>query len=136
VEVKQAAIRQTWTSQSPASPPRFDIRPHSGSWAGGRVVPLAGRYADIYVFAHHPITDASADHRDARQWQFYVVAASRLPSGKRTISLPKVPKLSCRHFIGGPMPCRARISLSLSRGSASRRWSSTPVIEVAWSIAL
>jgi hypothetical protein len=34
--------------------------------------------------------DDSADHRDARQWQFHVVAANRLPAGGKSIGLQKV----------------------------------------------
>ena len=38
---------------------------------------------DIYVFAHHPIADISADHRDPTQWQFYVTRTSELPVTRR-----------------------------------------------------
>ena len=51
------------------------------------------RFADIYIFAHHPITDESADHRDPRQWRFYLVSADCLPPEK-TISLKKITALT------------------------------------------
>jgi hypothetical protein len=37
--------------------------------------------------------DAAADHRDAMQWQFFVVPTKRLPGGK-TISLVRVALLA------------------------------------------
>ena len=54
---------------------------------------IYGRNADIYVFAHHPVHDASADHREPSQWQFYVVAACRLPCTKQ-LSLSGVQRLA------------------------------------------
>ena len=36
----------------------------------------------------------TADHRDAAQWDFYVVPALSLPEGQRTISLSKIKKLA------------------------------------------
>lgn len=82
LEVKQSAARQTWTGMRGASTAIFDIRARTGYFEGADWTPDPRRFADIYVFAHHPITDSSADHRDARQWRFYVVEASRLPSTK------------------------------------------------------
>jgi hypothetical protein len=40
-----------------------------------------------------PIMDESADHRDPRQWRFYVIPTTRLPA-RKTISLVKVALLS------------------------------------------
>jgi hypothetical protein len=93
LEVKQSAARQTWTGQRPATKPIFDIRVRSGYFEGADWIADPRRFAEIYVFAHHPVIDASADHRDARQWRFYVVAASRLPEAK-TISLVRIATLA------------------------------------------
>jgi hypothetical protein len=95
LEVKQSAARQSWTAPSAGSrPASFDIAERTGFWrSGSEWVPGAGRHANIYVFAHHPITDDSADHRDPRQWRFYVAPASSLPSAK-SIGLPRVATLA------------------------------------------
>ena len=60
--------------------------------AGATWIAAPGRHAQIYVFAHHPVTDDSADHRDAGQWRFYVVATGALPPAK-TIGLGKLRRL-------------------------------------------
>lgn len=65
-----------------------DIRYPGADWVAD-----PRRFADIYVFAHHPITNESADHRDPRQWRFHVVPAGSLPA-RKTISLAKVTLLS------------------------------------------
>jgi hypothetical protein len=90
LEVKQSAARQTWTGTRKATTPIFDIRTRTGYFEGADWVADPRRFAHIYVFAHHPIMDESADHRDPR---FHVVATGRLPIGK-TISLVKVALLS------------------------------------------
>src|SRR5260370_222980 len=81
LEVKQSA-RQTWTGSRKPTVPIFDIRAGTGYFEGADWVADPRRFADIYVLAHHPIMDASADHRDPRQWRFHVVAAKRLPPSK------------------------------------------------------
>ena len=84
LEVKQSAARQTWaTATSKPSSASFDIAERTGSWEGPTWVPGAGRKAHIYVFAHHPIPDETADHRDPAQWQFYTVGTEVLPLQKR-----------------------------------------------------
>jgi hypothetical protein len=93
LEVKQSAARQTWTGSRPATKPIFDIRTRSGYFEGADWIADPRRFADIYVFAHHPIMDATADHRDVRQWQFYLVPVNLLPTGK-TISLAGVARLA------------------------------------------
>lgn len=95
LEVKQSAARQSWDpSPTRKAPPTFDIAPRTGYWIGGtQWVPQAGRNADIYVLAHHPIDDDTADHREPLQWHFYVVATSKLPDQK-TISLNRVKALA------------------------------------------
>jgi hypothetical protein len=89
LEVKQSAARQTWTGTRKATVPIFDIRTRTGYFDRADRVADPRRFAHIYVFAHHPIMDASADHRDPSQWRFHVVPTNRLPTGK-TISLVKV----------------------------------------------
>ena len=92
IEVKNAAAAQTWTAQS--SPvrharPSFDIAPRTGRYVGSEWLELnlPRRFADLYVFAWHPVADLDeADHRDPEQWQFYVVREIDLPDQK-TISL-------------------------------------------------
>lgn len=93
LEVKQSAARQTWAAPKKPSPPTFDIRERTGYYEGADWIALAARHAHIYVFAHHPIIDDSADHRDPSQWRFAVVAADRLPIGK-TIGLRKIALLA------------------------------------------
>lgn len=83
LEVKQTALRQTWISANP-SVPSWDIKVRTGRWKDGATwIPGIGRNADIYVFGYHPVVDATADHRDPAQWQFYVVATSNLPNTQR-----------------------------------------------------
>jgi hypothetical protein len=93
LEVKQSAARQTWTGTRKATTPIFDIRTRTGYFEGANWIADPRRFADIYVFAHHPLMDESADHRNPDQWRFNVVATDRLPVGK-TISLVKVSLLS------------------------------------------
>jgi hypothetical protein len=78
LEVKQSAARQTWFAGR-ATRASWDIRPRTGYWGKNGWVARPGRYAHLYVLAHHPILNRKADHRDARQWRFYVVATSDLP---------------------------------------------------------
>jgi hypothetical protein len=94
LEVKQSAARQTWRPPPNPTLPRFDIRERTGYWDGATWVDQAGRLAQIYVFAHHPVTDDTADHRDALQWRFYVVKASALPLAARSIGLSGLAALS------------------------------------------
>lgn len=81
LEVKQSAARQTWYAER-ASRPSWDIRPRTGYWGRNGWISKKGRYAHIYVFAHHPVRTKRADHRDPRQWVFYVVETSNLPDAK------------------------------------------------------
>lgn len=100
LEVKQSAARQTWSSprHSRAS---WDIRPRTGYWKEGTEwVPGPGRNADIYVFAHHPVTGDEADHRDALQWRFFVIATSDLPD-TATLSEPRAASLSTAATFAG-----------------------------------
>ena len=104
LEVKQSAALQPWHQQTGSSKnARFDIAPRTGYYAdkatatewvdspeGERV-----RSADIYVFAWHPKEHRdTADHREAEQWEFFVVSALRLPDSQKTIGLNPLRKLT------------------------------------------
>ena len=44
------------------------------------------RFADLYVFAWHPVTDAAlVDHRTTEQWDFFVLRTTVLPQAQGTI---------------------------------------------------
>lgn len=82
LEVKQTALKQSWTATAKPQP-RWDIAARMGYWEDGiKWVEEPGRNADIYVFALHPVTDDRADHRDPAQWLFHVISETRLPSAK------------------------------------------------------
>jgi hypothetical protein len=123
LEIKQAASRQTWTLDG-AAPSRasFDIASRKGRWEGPEWIAEPGRAAQIYVLAHHAVPDRSADHRDAAQWDFYVVATSVLPDTMR-ISLAAL-KLLTRPCRFGELAAAVRDvadQVVLARGSAERR---------------
>ena len=93
LEVKQSSYRQTWDPPSHGRVvPSFDIRERSGRWEGAAFIEERGRPAQIYVFAYHGVRDQTADHRDPRQWVFYVVPTTQLPSLQR-LSLAAVQRL-------------------------------------------
>ncbi|WP_420439606.1 hypothetical protein [Candidatus Palauibacter sp.] len=99
LEVKQSAAAQAWESAGSRSPARFDIAPRTGYWDdGGDWVSKPGRHADVYVFAWHGDDEATADHRDSRRWEFYVVAERDLPEQK-SIGLPAIRGLTSRRRI-------------------------------------
>ncbi|ODT86466.1 hypothetical protein [Phenylobacterium sp. SCN 70-31] len=89
LEVKQSAARQTWPAPRRPAQPTFDIRERTGWWEGATWFRGVGRHAHIYVFAYHPVTDDTADHRDPGQWRFFVVRTEDLPSGK-SLSLARL----------------------------------------------
>ena len=83
LEVKQSAAAQAWESAGSRSPARFDIALRTGYWEEeGDWVAKPGRHANLYVFAWHGDDEATADHRDSRRWEFYVVAERDLPEQK------------------------------------------------------
>jgi hypothetical protein len=90
LEVKQSAARQSWASDGD-KPTRssFDIAERTGRYFNGVWVTEVRRWADIYVFAHHPRTDPMTDHRQPEQWDFYVVQERHLPT-QGTLSLSGV----------------------------------------------
>ena len=102
LEIKQSAAKQSWDRESdrPRRNPAFDIAPRKGYWPkdSGRWVQAPGRPADLYIFAWHGRQDEHADHRDAGQWCFFVVAERSLPTGQKSIALSKLKKAaaSCR----------------------------------------
>lgn len=94
IEVKQSAALQTWTKLPRRSRPRFDVASRTGYWyqaEGSETVEWAEeqcRPADMYIFAWHGMEDLDyADHRDATQWTFYLVATDSLPPDHKTIGL-------------------------------------------------
>ncbi|MFP5329841.1 MAG: hypothetical protein ACLGHC_06875 [Alphaproteobacteria bacterium] len=95
IQVKQSAARQSWHKENGRQPkPCFSIKEKTGRWEDGdRWVEERSRNADIFIFAWHPVTDDTADHRDPHQWQFFVVAERDLPVQK-SISLTRVMTLS------------------------------------------
>ena len=90
LEVKQSAARQIWARPgAAASKAVFDIAHRKGGWSDGLWVEGRQRHADIYVLAHHPIADDSADHRRVDQWRFHVVHARDLPEAQ-SLSLKRL----------------------------------------------
>ncbi len=125
IEIKQAAARQLWDGASPAPPrkPNFDIAPRRWVQSGSHwtELPKPMRAADVYVFAWHSERDREiADHRDASQWQFYVVTESRLPPSQKTISLSALRSLvpACGFTdllrnVEHSLPARHRLKIAL-----------------------
>lgn len=94
MQVKQSAARQSWHGDaSPPPRPRYSIASKTGRWEGSAWIAEPGRNADLFVFAWHPITDATADHRDPTQWRFHVVPQDALPT-QGSISLNAVGRLA------------------------------------------
>jgi len=106
LEVKQSAARQTWAKHNDRkTSPIFDIKARSGYYVeeGSRWVQEEGRPSHIYLFAWHPIHDVEiADHRDRRQWLFYLIPENRLPRGQKTIGLSAIERLLKEY--GSPKP--------------------------------
>jgi hypothetical protein len=88
LEVKQSAAKQTWKTLKP-SKAVFDVAARSWSYGADGWSPLSGRAADLYILARHEGYDDVADHRDAAQWDFYVVATADLPPVK-SVSLSRI----------------------------------------------
>ena len=86
LEVKPSAARQTWTGHGSlkgrATRGSFDIGERKGYWieGGKQHVAWAGRPADLFVFAWHPVIDlARVDHGDPWPWLFFVMPEHSLP---------------------------------------------------------
>ncbi len=95
MQVKQSAARQSWSAGAPSAQPtpRFSIAQKTGRWEGATWIPGAGRNAELYVFAWHPVVTDDCDHADAAQWLFHVVPERALPPTK-SIGLPQVRALA------------------------------------------
>ena len=94
IQVKQSAARQSWhADDSPSPRPRFSIAHKTGRYEGQAWIAEPGRNAEIFIFGWHDRTDATADHCDPAQWQFFVVAESDLPA-QRSISLSTLARLT------------------------------------------
>ena len=67
LEIKQSATRQTWGVTT--APPRYDIAYRTGRYDDiGLWVEQRSRFAGLYVFAWHSLTDITVtDHRDPDQ---------------------------------------------------------------------
>jgi len=93
IQVKQSAARQSWHADaSPPPRPTFSIATKTGRYEGATWIAEPGRNAEIFIFAWHPVADATADHRDPDQWQFFVVPETALPAQK-SISLSALARL-------------------------------------------
>ena len=122
LEVKQSASRQSWAKiGDKASASLFDVAARTGRWEGPIWLAEAGRNAQLYLFGHHAVVDASADHCDPQQWKFFVIASSRLPPTKR-ISLVTILRLTeAVHFSGLSAAVEeCRLSLTVSVQDAPR----------------
>jgi hypothetical protein len=94
LEVKQSAFRQSWEpSPNVKVSPGFDVKPRQGRWEGSVFVAEPGRAAHMYVLAYHERRDDSADHRDPRQWEFFVIRSEDIPLVAR-IGLGSVRRLA------------------------------------------
>ena len=97
LEIKQSSVLQSWPSPPSGgrnATPSFGIPLRDNYWwtcpeDEYHTIPTkVQRYADVYVFAWHCETDnAFADHREARQWKFFVVREHELPPGQKSIGL-------------------------------------------------
>ena len=93
IQVKQSAARQSWHAvMSPTPRPCFSIAAKTGRWEGPTWIAEPSRNAEIFIFAWHPVADATADHRDPAQWLFHVVPETALPPQK-SISLAVLQRL-------------------------------------------
>jgi hypothetical protein len=91
IQLKQSAARQSWDAgEVPRENAHFSIAEKTGRYENdGTWVEEASRSAEIFIFAWHPLTDPSADHRRPDQWLFHVVPERDL-SRQKSISLAAV----------------------------------------------
>lgn len=123
MQVKQSAARQSWHGDTcPPCRPRFSIAEKTGRWEGTSWIAEPGRNADVFVFAWHPVTDATADHREPDQWEFFVVPTAALPPAK-SVSLAGLKSLADAVTFGAlPAEVRRLSGASLTHSTASPRW--------------
>lgn len=115
-QVKQSAARQSWHGDiCPPCRPRFSIAEKTGRWEGATWIAEPGRNADVFVFAWHPVTDSTADHRDPEQWLFFVVAEAALPAAK-SLSLQTLERLTGTVSYSG---LRRSVDALLARSSSA-----------------
>lgn len=95
LEVKQSAALQSWHTQGFAPHRgRFDIAKRKVRWEGAKRINEDGRYANLYIFAWHPVIDPElADHRQSNQWLFHLVRAEHLPD-QQSIALSRIQAIS------------------------------------------
>ena len=95
LEVKQSAALQSWHTEGfPPNRGRFDIAKRKARWEGAKRIDEGGRYANLYIFAWHPVIDPDlADHRQSGQWLFHVARAEDLPNQK-SIALSRIQAIS------------------------------------------
>lgn len=108
LEVKQSAAHQTWPG--PPSKGQFDIAPRTGFFEGTKFTANEGQLADIYVFAWNGVYGEKTDHRNQEQWEFYVVPASQLPKGQKTMALGGVKHLASHAGQDAPRSIHALLS--------------------------
>ncbi len=111
LEVKQSAALQTWSEEGRVTSCAFGIAAAKGYFTGDSWYKEQGRPASIYVFAHHPgVEPGTVDHRDAQQWQFYVLPVHVLPPSARSIGLKPVAAISSKLWKSidenRPSPCK------------------------------
>ena len=101
LEVKQSAALQSWHKGGlKPNRGRFDIAKRKVRWEGAKRIDEGGRYADLYVFAWHPVIDPTlADHREPDQWLFHLVRSEDLPD-QQSISLSHIQAISAAIDIG------------------------------------
>ena len=117
IQVKQSAARQSWDAGevSRKNPP-FSIAEKTGRYEDdGTWIAEASRNAEIFIFAWHPVTDSSADHRDPQQWLFHVVLERDLPPQK-SLSLAAVRALAPAIDFAGLAPAVAAAAACLDGG--------------------
>ena len=114
LEVKQSAARQSWATSDKPSTCSFDIAVRKGRWEGSSWIDEVGRAAHIYILAHHPVADSTADHRDPGQWHFYVVPTRSLPNTKR-LSLTTARRLASATSFA---ELRHAVEYALQKGTA------------------
>ena len=85
LQLKQSAALQSWDDRQKKVQrnPTFNIKLQKGYYANGTdwiEAPQPTRFAQIYIFAWHPVTDkTTCDHADPAQWRFHVIPTAELP---------------------------------------------------------
>ena len=112
IQVKQSAARQSWHADwCPPPRPTYSIATKTGRWEEPNWIAEPSRNAEIFIFAWHPVADATADHREPAQWLFHVVPETALPPQK-SISLAVLQRLVAPASFG---ELRAAVNAVLDR---------------------